>query len=154
MPCPHVCPVYHHTYLPSPSSESEHVGATSKPGTKLGHRNEPCHWANKANKTNLKSPLIISGRKVKPRLFEFSIEKRPAGPFRFNEKATQSGNAGTIGYLRKKELCMELVDRLDVAEDGGEGVRVQSQGLVVPVNSAVEDLGGKSGLHLKGKMGN
>ena len=67
---------------------------------------------------------------------------------------TQSGNAGTIGYLRKKELCMELVDRLDVAEDGGEGVRVQSQGLVVPVNSAVEDLGGKSGLHLKGKMGN
>ena len=37
---------------------------------------------------------------------------------------------------------MELVDGLDVAEDGGEGVRVQSQGLVVPLNSAVEDLAG------------
>ena len=39
---------------------------------------------------------------------------------------------------------MELVDGLDVAEDGGEGVRVQSQGLVVPVNAAVEDLGGQT----------
>ena len=36
---------------------------------------------------------------------------------------------------------MELVDRLDVAEDGGEGVRVQSQGFIVPVDTAVEDLG-------------
>ena len=37
---------------------------------------------------------------------------------------------------------MEFVDGLDVAEDGGEGVCVQSNGFVVPVNSAVEDLGG------------
>ena len=36
---------------------------------------------------------------------------------------------------------MELVDGLDVAEDGGEGVRVQSQGFIVPVDTAVEDLG-------------
>ena len=55
---------------------------------------------------------------------------------------TQSGNAETSIYLRKKELCMELVDGLDVAEDGGEGVRVQSEGLVVAVNPAVENLGG------------
>ena len=37
---------------------------------------------------------------------------------------------------------MELVDRLDVAEDGGEGVTVQSEGFVVTVDSAVEDLEG------------
>ena len=36
---------------------------------------------------------------------------------------------------------MELVNGLDVAEDGGEGVRVQSQGFIVPVDTAVEDLG-------------
>ena len=36
---------------------------------------------------------------------------------------------------------MELVDGLDVAEDGCEGVRVQSQGFIVPVDTAVEDLG-------------
>ena len=36
---------------------------------------------------------------------------------------------------------MELVDGLDVAEDGGEGVRVQSKGFIVPVDTTVEDLG-------------
>ena len=52
---------------------------------------------------------------------------------------------------------MELVDRLDVAEDGGEGVRVQSQGFIVPVDTAVEDLGEQiyRGLRLKvGRVGN
>ena len=46
---------------------------------------------------------------------------------------------------------MELVDGLDVAEDGGEGVRVQSQGFIVPVDTAVEDLGEQiyRGLRLK-----
>ena len=65
--------------------------------------------------------------------------------FRSEGKSDQMEDLGIYmqgGYLRKKELCMELVDGLDVAEDGGEGVRVQSQGLVVTVNSAVEDLGG------------
>ena len=37
---------------------------------------------------------------------------------------------------------MEFVDGLDVAEDGGEGVTVQSEGFVVTVDSAVEDLEG------------
>ena len=56
-----------------------------------------------------------------------------------------------LRYLREKELCVELVDGLDVAEDGGEGVTVQSEGFVVTVDSAVEDLGGiKKGLHLEG----
>ena len=49
---------------------------------------------------------------------------------------------------------MELVDRLDVAEDGGEGVRVQSQGLVVAINSAVEDLGDKKWFTSEREMGN
>ena len=52
---------------------------------------------------------------------------------------------------------MELVNGLDVAEDGGEGVRVQSQGFIVPVDTAVEDLGEQiyRGLHLKvGRVGN
>ena len=52
---------------------------------------------------------------------------------------------------------MELVDGLDVAEDGGEGVRVQSQGFIVPVDTAVEDLGEQiyRGLRLKlGRVGN
>ena len=47
-----------------------------------------------------------------------------------------------LRYLREKELCMELVDGLDVAEDGSEGVAVQSEGFVVTVDSAVEDLEG------------
>ena len=72
-------------------------------------------------------------------MFEFSIERDQL--FR-SDQMTKIPNLGMQGYLRKKKLCMELVDRLDVAEDGGEGVRVQSQGLVVTVNSAVEDLGG------------
>ena len=39
-------------------------------------------------------------------------------------------------------LGVEQVDGLDVAEDGSEGVAVQSEGFVVTVDSAVEDLEG------------
>ena len=58
-------PVYQPHLSLGPSSESEHVVATkSSPGQSPGVESSPCR-ANKANKANIKSPLIISGRKVK-----------------------------------------------------------------------------------------
>ena len=71
-------------------------------------------------------------------MFEFSIEGQSDQNGRYSIWECRDKS----WHLGKKELCVELVDRLDVAEDGGEGVRVQAQGLVVPVDSAVEDLGG------------